>query len=51
MFKRRGYILKGKGRFWEGSHLYLEKCGYIFWEGGLDSGSVSYICFKGKSIF
>ena len=39
-FWREGYILGG-------SLINVEVGGFIFWEGGVDSRRVAYICVKG----
>ena len=44
VLKRGWYILGGKGRFWEDHSCKFVKKGGIFWEGGVDSGSITYSC-------
>ena len=46
MFKRGGYILGGRGKFWEGRMCRCWKRGYIL-RGMVDSGRASHRCLKG----
>ena len=42
--EKGGYILGGRGKFWEGRPYKFVEKGGIFWEGGVDSGSFAYSC-------
>ena len=53
--EERGYILGGRGRFWEGgidsgSITYSCRKGGIFWKEGVDYGTVAHSFQKGVSI-
>ena len=50
MYKGGGYIQRRRGRFWEGRIDVQKWGGGIFWEGGVDHGSVARSCEKRSRV-